>query len=252
MRARTLLIANEVNAGYVSGALRNLRIPYVVTSGNHTMPRWHEFYGAISRARDDGPMRIVDFGRWPYESWGEVESLFRSAPKATNRVIVCYESFAPIALIREQNINLLFDAHTDDPHADREHFPPRTFQMRAPTQESLRWIPMTPQGIASGVKTNKDAPVLSVPRLGPLPLRVALAFPGDGASTEQVATITNDYAVEFPHARLRLVLRRGSYRITGASLLQTFDSDDAKQTVLDLDVRVPGMSTAQVQVKLER
>jgi hypothetical protein len=108
--ARTLLIANEVNAAYVSGALLDVRMPYVVTAGNHTMPRWSEFFGASSRAHDDGPMRIVDFGRWPYESWTEVESLFRSAPKATNRVIVCYESFAPIGLIKEQNIKLLFDA----------------------------------------------------------------------------------------------------------------------------------------------
>lgn len=127
--ARTLLIANEVNAAYVSGALLDLRIPYVVTAGNHTMSRWSEFYGASSRARDDGPMRIVDFGRWPYESWAEVESLFRSAPKATNRVIVCYEGFAPIGLIKEQNINLLFDAHSDEPHAERKQFPPRTFHM---------------------------------------------------------------------------------------------------------------------------
>jgi len=248
--ARTLLIANEVNAAYVSGALMELRIPYVVTAGNHTMPRWSEFFGASSRAHDDGPMRIVDFGRWPYESWTEVESLFRNAPKATNRVIVCYESFAPIALIREQNIKLLFDAHTDEPHAERKQFPPRTFQMRAPTQETLRWIPMTHQGIAAAVKTNDDVPVLSIPRTGPSPLRVKFDFPNDGTAAEQVATITNDFATEFPHARLRLVLQRGSDRVTGATVLQAFDSDDATRTVFDLDVRVTGKSAVSIQAKV--
>jgi hypothetical protein len=40
---RTLLVADEVNAAYVSGALSDLRIPYVVSRGNHTMPRWSDF-----------------------------------------------------------------------------------------------------------------------------------------------------------------------------------------------------------------
>jgi len=250
--ARTLLIANEVNAAYVSGALLDLRIPYVVTAGNHTMPRWSEFFGASSRARDDGPMRIVDFGRWPYESWTEVESLFRSAPKTTNRVIVCYESFAPIGLIKEQNIKLLFDAHTDEPHAERKQFPPRTFQMRAPTQESLRWIPMTHQGLSDEIKTNDDVPVLAIPRTGPSPLRVTFASPNDGTASEQVATITNDFAIEFPHARLRLVLQRGTYRVESATVLQAFDSDDATRTVLDLDFRVAGKSVVTLRTKAVR
>ena len=124
--ARTMLIANEVNAAYVSGALLELRIPYVATAAI-TRCRCSEFWGLAGH--DDGPMRIVDFGRWPYESWTEVESLFPKRQKATNRVIVCYESFAPIGLIKGQNIKLLFDAHTDEPHADAV-LPPRTFQMR--------------------------------------------------------------------------------------------------------------------------
>src|SRR5262249_8713029 len=89
--ARTLLIANEVNAAYVSGALADLRMPYVVTRGNHTMARWSDFFGMTSRSHDDGTMRIVDFGRWPYESWDEAHALFRNRPSTTNRVLVCYE-----------------------------------------------------------------------------------------------------------------------------------------------------------------
>lgn len=249
--ARTLLIANEVNAAYVSGALSELGIPYVVSRGNHTMPRWSDFFGVSSRAHDDGPLRIVDFGRWPYESWGEVETLFRSRPAATNRMVVCYEGFAPIAMIREQSIDLLFDAHSDNLHADREAFPPRSFHMRAPTQDTLRWIPMTHEGIAPTVKTNGDVPVLSVPRTGPSPLRVALEFPDDGTAAQQLATITNDYAVEFPHARLRLVLRRGAYRVSAASVLQSFDADDGMRTVLDVETQVAPKSSARVRAEPE-
>ena len=245
--ARTLLIANEVNAAYVSGALSDLRIPYVVSQGNHTMPRWSDFFGMSSRAHDDGPMRIVDFGRWPYESWEEVHALCRNRSAATNRVVVCYEGFAPISLIREQKINLLFDAHSDNLHAEREAFPPRTFHLRAPTQDTLRWIPMDHRGIAASVKANTDIPVLSIPRTGLSPLRVALAFPECGTVRKQVATITNEYPVEFPHARLRLLLTTGEYRIDGASVSQTFNSDDGTRTILDLDIPVPAKSSVEVR-----
>ncbi len=121
-----------------------------------------------------------------------MHALFRNRPAATNRVVVCYEGFAPIGLIREQKINLLFGAHSDNPHADLKDFPARTFHMRAPTQETLRWIPMTHDGIASGVKSNSDVAVLAIPRTGPAPLRVTFAFPDNGTAAEQVATITNE------------------------------------------------------------
>lgn len=245
--ARTLLIANEVNAAYISGALRDLRIPYVVTQGNHTFGRWEDFFGSVGQARDDGPLRIVDFGRWPYESWNPVEAAFRQRPEATNRIVVCYEGFAPISLIKEQDLDLLFDAHSDDVHADQREFPPRAFHMRAPSQESLRWIPMTHEGLSPEVKTNVDVPVLTIPRAGPPPLRTAFQFAEDGTADQQVVTITNDYPIEFPQARVRIVLRRGTYDVSGGTILQTFDSDDGNHTIIDVTAQVPRKSTTRLQ-----
>jgi len=244
--ARTLLIANEVNPAYISGALADLRIPYVVTRGNHAVGRWDDFYGPSSRPHDDGPMRIVDFGRWPYEPWTEVEALFRSRPEATNRVVVCYEGFAPLSLIREQDLDLLFDAHSDNLHADRDAFPPRTFHMRAPNQETLRWIPMTHDGLAAEVKTNADVPVLSIPRTGPAPLRTELEFADGGAADRQVVTITNEYPIEFPQASVRLVLHRGKYAVAGGAVSQQFDSDDGRFTIIDVVVRAAAKSTTRL------
>lgn len=246
--ARTLLIANEVNPAYIAGALMDLRIPYVVCAGNHTMPRWSDFYGASSRAVDDGPMRIVTFGRWPYESWGEVERLFQARAQASNRIIVCYESFAPTALMREQKISLLFDAHSDDAHPERDAIPERTFRMRAPTQETLRWIPMTHQGIAPAAKTNSDVPVLTVPRTGAAPLRVEFAERTDGSASRQVATITNETETVFLRGRVRLVLRRGAYQSDQGKVLQAFDADDGTRTVLDLEVAIPAHSKVLLRV----
>ena len=245
--ARTLLIANEVNAAYISGALRDLRIPYVVSPGNHTFGRWDDFYGPASRSHDDGPLRIVDFGRRPYEPWNQVESLFRGRPEATNRIVVCYEGLAPISLIQEQEIDLLFDGHSDNLHAARDAFPPRAFHMRAPTQETLRWIPMTHHGLAPQVKSNADVPVLTIPRTGPAPLRTAFKFADDGTADRQIVTITNEYPLEFPQASVRLLLRRGTYEIIGGTISQKFDSDDGRYSIIDVIARVPAQATTRLQ-----
>ena len=223
--ARTLLVSNEVNAAYVSGALQNLRIPYLVTRGNHTMPRWDEFFGATSQAHDDGPLRVVTFGCWPYESWHDAGRLIQERPDATNRILLCYEGYAPIDLIRDGQVDLLFDGHSDTTHPDGPLFTPGTQQLRAPTQETIRWIPMTHERISPDVRSAADIPALNVPRLGPAPLRVNFSAANDGSSTLQTAVIANEYPHRFPHARVRFVMRAGNYRLDGGRVLQAFPSD---------------------------
>jgi hypothetical protein len=249
--ARTLLISNEVNAAYVSGSLRPLRIPYLVTRGNHTMPRWDEFYGVSSTAHDDGELRIVTFGRWPYESWREAARLIQGRADAANRILLCYEAYAPIDLIRQGQVDLLFDGHSDSKHPDRDAFPPGTLQMRAPNQESLRWIPMTREGLAADVRSAEDVPVLNVPRSGPAPLRAEFSEPNDGGVGQQTAVITNEYPIQFPRVRVRFILRPGRYRLEGGTLVQTFHSDNGGRTIVDAEVEVNAKETVAVAVRPE-
>jgi hypothetical protein len=249
--ARALLISNEVNAAYISGALQSLRIPYFVTAGNHTMPRWDEYYGDSSIAHDDGALRVVTFGRWPTESWHEAGRLIKERPEATNRILLCYEGYAPIDLIRDGQVDLLFDGHSDRPHPDTQSFPRGAFHFRAPTQESIRWIPMNHEGISSEVRAADDVPVLDLPRSGPAPLRVSFAAANDGTSSEQTAVITNDYPHHFPRARLRFVMRAGRYRLDGGRMLQTFHSDSGTTTVIDAEVDTPARTGATVSLRPE-
>ena len=147
--ARTLLIANEVNAAYIAGALRELRIPYLATAGNHTMARWDDFFGPQSIACDDGPMRIVTFGDLPTASWHGVQHLLEVRAEATARVLLCYEAYALIELIRQAQVGLLFDGHSYEDHPQRSQFPKGTLHLRPPRQESVRWIGMTHKGVAA-------------------------------------------------------------------------------------------------------
>ena len=248
--ARCLLVSNEVNAAYVCGGLTDLRIPYLVTRGNHTMSQWDTFYGTV--ACDDGPMRIVTFGDFPYRSWRFAEDLLMARPEATNRIVLCFEPFAPIELIRGAKVDLLFNAHSNNPHPDSDRYPKGTLDFRAPNQHSLRWITMTHDGLDPSVRRVRDVPVLDVPREGPPPLRVAWSAPNDGTADRLTATVTNGYRVPFPNGRLRFVLRKGKYRVSGGKLVQSFDADDGKRTIVDVTALFPTRKETRVTVEATR
>jgi len=246
---RTFLIANEVNAAYLSGTLADLRIPYVVTRGNHTVGRWEDFFPAGSVAYDDGPMRLVTHARYPYESWAEPEARLLERPDAKVRALLCFEAYAPIALIKQAQVKLLFDGHSDDPHPNEKDFPPHTIHTRAPTQETLRFIPLTPDGFPERVKSEQDLPLMEIPRKGPAPLRVEWSAPNDGSAVELTGTLRNDTELPFPSARMRMVLKAGKYDVTDGKVIQTFNSDDGKFTVIDVEAPVTAHASTVIAAK---
>ncbi|PYV07676.1 MAG: hypothetical protein DMG07_27880, partial [Acidobacteria bacterium] len=247
--ARALLIANEVNAAYIAGALKELRIPYAITAGNHTMARWDDFFPQRCQALDDGPMRIVSFSNEITASWSEARDLLIARKDATARILLCYEAFPPLDLIRDGRVKLLFDGHSGENHPQRGQFPPRTLHMRAPSYESVRWISMTHDGLAPSLLSPEDVPSLRVPREGNLPLRVEFSAANNGTARALTARIINETGIRFPGARVRLVLRAGNYTVSGAKVLQAFHSDDGKVTVIDVETEARTAPATEIVVR---
>ncbi|HVF10208.1 MAG TPA: carboxypeptidase-like regulatory domain-containing protein, partial [Abditibacteriaceae bacterium] len=247
--ARAVLISNEVNAAYIAGALKELSIPYLITSGNHTMGRWDDFFGPHSYAYDDGPLRVVTFSSDPTNLWHDPAHWLAERPDATNRVLLSYESFAPLDLIRDKKVNLLFDAHSLGDHPDRAKFPTGTLHIAATDFQTMRWIPMTHSGLDRAIQKPDDAPALIVPRSGPAPLRVEHENGNAGLTNGETARIINRYAQRFPHARVRLVLKAGEYSVRGGKLLQSFVSDDGKLRIFDVEADVAPNSETMVRVE---
>lgn len=250
--ARMLLIANEVNPAYIAGALRELRIPYLATAGNHTMARWEDFFGPQSVACDDGPMRIVTFGDLPTASWHEVRRLIGARDEATARVLLCYEAYAPIDLIHQEQVDLLFDGHSYEDHPQRSQFPQGTFHLRPPLQESVRWIGMTHEGVVAA-ESPKDVPTFLVPRQGPVPLRVEYSAPNDGSCAKLTAHIINETTIPFPQARIRFIMlaATGDYAVSEGKIEQQFRSDDGRVQIVDVAVRANAKSDTEVAISSE-
>jgi hypothetical protein len=247
--ARTLLIGNEVNAAYIAGALQNVRIPYLVTLGNHTMAHWKDFFGPRTHALDDGPMRIVTFNDAPDESWSDVLRLAQERPEATNRILLAFEAYAPLEVIQQGKLGLLFDGHKYREHPQQEQFPSGTLHIRANDYQSVRWIAMNHQGLDADYRS-AYIPAFQIPREDLSPLRAEYSTPNDGSSTWISANVINQTALPFPHARLRFVLRErtGGYKVSGAQLLQEFVSDDGKTRVIDVQMKLKPNSKLAVKV----
>jgi hypothetical protein len=243
--ARNFLIANEVNPVYIAGALCDLRIPFLVVPGNHTMSRWDHFFGTYPFAADDGPLRIVACHEIPNHSWDAAARSASERDSAANRVILACEGFAPLSMIVENKLSLLFGGHGLAKHPSQDHFPAGTMRLRAPGSETIRWIPMTPRGIDPRYPNPDDIPLLPMPREGLSPLRVEYSLPNDGTADTISARIINEFEQSFPQARLRFVLHArdaGSYIVSGGECLQSFMSDDKTKWVLDISAAVPARS----------
>ena len=177
--ARHLLIANEVNPADITGALKDLRIPYLVTNGNHTVGRWLEFFGPRTFAVDDGPLRLVAFNDRPDQSWGDVEDLLVGRPGASSRVVVAYEGYAPVDMIRRSGVDLLLTGTAPAITRTARTFRRAPCGMRAPTQETMRWIAMNHGGFSPTV-TATNSMVQEIQGLGPRPARRYWSFPAQG------------------------------------------------------------------------
>ncbi|MBA2481774.1 MAG: hypothetical protein H0V44_14010 [Planctomycetes bacterium] len=126
----------------------------------------------------------------------------------------------PFDLLRRHAVVLVVDGHGDDPHPGAAQFPPGMLHTRAPDERSLRWIPMSRGGLAEGIASTADLPVIRVPRVGPSPLRVSYSAANDGSADRMTATIVNDCRVAFPTASLRFVLRAGTYRASEGRIVR--------------------------------
>jgi hypothetical protein len=154
---------------------------------------------------------------------------------ASARILVCFEhNLVPADVVRNSELDVLFDGHSSGYLADAKRSPGGSLGFRAPGQQSLRWIPMTHKGIASEIRKVSDLPVFHIPREGPAPLYVEYESRNDGTTDRLTATVINTSETTFPKGRLRFVMRHGRYRLTGGEIVQYFDSDDNRFTILDV------------------
>lgn len=73
-------------------------------------------------------------------------------------------------------------------------------------------------------------------------LRDAYSAPNNGTATSNTATVTNQVDFNFYDGRLRFVMAKGNYSVTGGDMLSHYDSADGGKTIVLVRVNIPAGS----------
>lgn len=242
-----VLVSNEVNPAYVSGALYRLEMPFVVTFGNHQVYGHERWFGDPVGAVDFGPdLAILNFGPTWDSDPSVLENLLAARGRVACKVINTFEPNAPVAEILDRHrVRLIHDAHGPAPKVEKLGSTP-TLRVGKVDAESFRILRFKgPEPVSVTYRGHAERPI-PFPRGAEAPVRARFDGPNDGTRPRVTATVANDLEEPLPGARVTFVLPHAPYRVDGGRPLVTIRSDDGKFTILTVGVDLPPRGTAAV------
>ena len=228
-----VLVSNEGNPAYAAGALYGLEMPFAVNFGNHRGPEPGPWFGeAVSVVDFGSAFTVLNFGRaWDRDS-GEANALITARRSVRTKIINAYESNAPVReLLDRHGVALIHYAHGPGPAVASLGETP-TLRVGKVNSESFRAIRFRDGRAVTYTYGGHATAPIPYPRRGDGPLGLTYPGPNDGTQRRVAVRFHNDLDEDFPRARVVLVMPRGTYRVSGAQLEDTIDSDDGAFTVV--------------------
>jgi hypothetical protein len=250
-----VLIANEMNWAYVSGALSHLQVPYFITTGNHSYPDFEDYYGERISYFDYGRIRCVNYGllNWSLEGRNKVKEIFSNCPPEIQfRIINAYEyTSSMIDLLNECRVNLIHEAHGEEGQKKMDVGTTPTRRLGKINRESFRLIKIEGNKIVKDTYNNHPVEALPFPRVGKIPLTIQFTPANDGTNKIIEAKINNSWEEVFEKAKIRFYLPKGKYKVSKGEIFQTFDATEKEMTIVDVKINIPARSICQVVIMPE-
>lgn len=247
--ADAVLVSNAVNAAYVSGALSRLRVPYVITFGNHRVGGHEEWYGNAVNLVDFGPrLSILNFSPPWHGDLSHAYALLQSREKVPCKIVNAFEHDAPVeSMLDRYGITFLHEAHGP---------PPKVATMgRTPTQragkvnsESFRVVRFEGCRPVSFTYAGDPQAPIPLPRHQPWPIAVTWSPANDGTHRTVEAAVRNDWKQAFPASRLVFVVPSGDYQAKGGIIETAVMSDDRRFVELSVRFDLSAEATTRVTV----
>jgi hypothetical protein len=242
-----VLVSNEVNAAYVSGALSRLEMPHVVNFGNHEVSGHEEWYGQAVSMTDFGPdLSVLNVSHAWHGDISHAYALLESRAKTACRIVNAFEHDAPVeGMLDRYRIPFLHDAHGPDPKVQQ--------MGRTPTQragkvnsESFRVVRFDGCRAVSFTYAGDRVAPIPLPRYKPSPLRLTFSPPSDGSHDTVTARVDNDWQQAFPNGRVTFVLPKGEYKVDRGRIESAVVSDDSRFVVVTVRLDIPAKSAVSV------
>ena len=244
-----VLVSNEVNAAYVSGALSRLDVPHFVNFGNHEVSGHEEWYGNAVSMTDFGPgLSILNLSHAWHGDLTHAYALLESRVKTPCKIINAFEHDAPVEeLLDRYRIPFLHEAHGPNPKVMQIGTTP-TQRAGKVNSESFRVVRFEGcRAVSFTYGGDKTAPI-PLPRHEPPPMRLTFFPANDGAHGSVTAQIVNDWQQDFAGGRITFVLPNGEYTVNRGHIESAIPSDDSRFTVLAVRVDIPARRTITVTV----
>lgn len=245
-----VLVANEVNPAYVSGALMLLEMPYVVTFGNHQFPGHEQWYGEPVGVVDLGPdICILNFGlRW-HADISKADALLSARPNARIKIINSFEHNAPVeAFLDRHRVSLIHDGHGPGRKVMQIGSTP-TVRVGKVDSESFRVVRFRDGRVVSAAYRGDDVAPVPFPRNAEPPLRLAYSPANDGTRPEVTAAATNDLEEAFPNCRATFVMPPGEYETDRGRIESVVESDDCRYRVIVVRFDLPARDTVAITIR---
>jgi hypothetical protein len=242
-----VLVSDEVNAAYASGAFARLEMPHLINFGNHEVGGHEEWYGNDVGMVDVGPnLAILNFSPTWHGDLSHAYALLESRAGVTCKIINAFEHDAPVEdMLDRYRISFLHEAHGPKPKVVTVG---RTPTQRAGKNDSESFRVVRFQGCRPVSFTYAGDPLAAIPlpRRLPPPLRVSYSPANDGRHHPVTATVENQWAEPFPNGRVVFVMPNGKYSVDRGRIESAVSSDDGTFVVLSTRLDIPAKSAVTI------
>jgi hypothetical protein len=242
-----VLVSNEVNGAYVSGALSRLQMPHLVNFGNHEVSGHEEWYGnAVSMTDFGSNLSILNLSHAWHGDLSHAFALLESRSKTECKIINAFEHDAPVeAMLDRYRIPFLHEAHGPNPKVMQIGKTP-TQRAGKVNSESFRVVRFEGcKAVSYTYAGDKVAPI-PLPRHEPSPMLLAFSPANDGSHRVVAARIENNWKQDFPNGRVTFLLPNGEYSVDRGRIESTVLSDDSRFVVMAVRIDIPAQSVVIV------
>jgi hypothetical protein len=247
--ADMVLVSNEVNAAYASGALARLRMPYLITFGNHEVAGHEEFYGNAVSMVDYGPdWSILNLSHAWHGDLSHAYALLESRARTPCKIINAFEHDAPVEpMLDRYGISFLHEAHGPEPKVTKIGRTP-TQRAGKVNSESFRVVRFEGCRPVSFTYAGDGKAPIPFPRHRPAPMQLSFSPANDGTQRKVTARIANRWAQDFPNGRVVFVLPHGEYAAHGGRIESAIPSDDGRFVVVSVRADIRANADTEVTV----
>lgn len=244
-----VLNSNAVNPAYISGALSRLDMPYVINFGNHQFHGHEKWYGDPVGLVDFGPdLCVLNFGHPWHVDRSRADSLLVSRADWRHKIINAFEANAPTAWLDKHKVCMIHDAHGIGKKVTDMGATP-TRRIGKVNAVSFHVVRFKDGRVASCTYNGHETAPIPFGREQKPPLRVRFSPANDGNHRDVTATVTNEYAEDFPECRLTFVMPHGDYVVDRGRIESSITSDDKKYTAVSVRTDIPAEGTVVVRLQ---